>query len=104
MGTASAHLKFAVLYKTRGAESSEMWVKVKGLGGREWKVDVMGSDTIVKVKEMILLTSDVETTAEIMLIKNKVALKDEHTLAHYGIKEDTRLSVVFNWTQCKHAE
>lgn len=81
-----------------------MWVQVRGMSGREWKLDVMESDTIVKVKEMICMTSEVETTGEIMLIKNKVALKDEHTLAHYEIKEDTRLSVVFNWTQCKHAE
>ena len=76
-----------------------MWLTVKGMLGREWNLNVMEGDTILKVKEMILLTSHVETPAEIMLIKSMVVLKDEHTLAHYEIKEDTRLSVVFKVSQ-----
>lgn len=72
-----------------------MWIKVNGLGGREWNLNVMESDTIVKVKAMLWLQVSVETPAEIMLMKNRGVLEDEHTLAHYEIKEDTRLSVVF---------
>lgn len=76
-----------------------MWIKVRGMLGREWNLNVMESDTIVQVKAMLWLQVPVETPGEIMLIKNMGVLKDEHTLDHYEIKEDTRLSVVFKVSQ-----
>ena len=76
-----------------------MWLTVKGMLGREWNLNVMEGDTIVQVKAMLWLQVSVETPGEIMLINNMGVLKDEHTLAHYEIKEDTRLSVVFKVSQ-----
>ena len=70
-------------------------VKVRAMFGREWDLNVKEDDTIITMKVLIWLTTDVETTKDIMLIKNRHVLEDDHTLAHYGIKEDTRLSVVF---------
>ena len=74
-------------------------VKVRAMFGREWDLNVKEDDTILKMKVLIWLTTDVETTKDIRLIKDRHVLEDDHTLAHYEINEDTRISVVFKWSK-----